>query len=102
MSKSNPYAAPKRQYAKSFHTPVEETEEKTIPVEEQSPPVEEAGNTQAVSNETNSVEEVPDGNIKEVLAWVDNDKERAQLALDKELEGDERVTLVRDLKEIIE
>lgn len=48
-------------------------------------------------------EPVPTGTSKEVLAWVGDDKERAQRALDAEKSNTKpRVTLVNELTEIIE
>lgn len=49
--------------------------------------------------------EVPAGTIKEVMAWVDNDPERAQLALDTEVDrpkDDVRSSLVNNLQELID
>ncbi len=47
--------------------------------------------------------DTPDGSTKEVLAWVDGDVEKAQLALDKENEHESpRKGLVRELNEILE
>lgn len=47
------------------------------------------------------VEEVPTGSIKVVLAWVGDDAEKAQKALDAELTGDQRSSLISKLEEII-
>lgn len=44
---------------------------------------------------------VPAGNVSEVLEWVGEDKERAQLALDAEKAGHNRKTLVKQLKELV-
>lgn len=47
-------------------------------------------------------DEVPDGSTAEVLAWVGEDKDRAQRALDKENAGSRpRTTLVKPLAEIL-
>jgi hypothetical protein len=47
-------------------------------------------------------DKVPTGSSADVLAWVDNDKERAQKALDKESEsGSPRKGLTAELKEIL-
>jgi hypothetical protein len=46
---------------------------------------------------------VPDGTTEEVLAWVGDDKARAQKALDKEQKDDSpRVTLVEPLEKLVE
>ena len=46
---------------------------------------------------------VPDGNIKEVLDWVDGDKDRARAAVDAEKRSDDpRPTLIHKLKKVIE
>lgn len=48
-------------------------------------------------------EDVPTGTTKELLDWVGDDKDRAQRALDVELENDKpRNGLVKSLKEIAE
>lgn len=84
MSESNPYAAPSVYESIPEHTEVRDT-------------TEEAQSTEVV--ETTS--EVPVGSIKEVLAWVGEDAERAQKALEAEEAGSERKTLVGSLKEIL-
>lgn len=43
---------------------------------------------------------VPEGTIDEVLAWVGDDEEKAQLALDAETAGKNRTSLVNKLKAI--
>lgn len=48
-----------------------------------------------------AVEGVPTGSIKVVLAWVGDDAEKAQKALDAELTGDQRSSLISKLEEII-
>jgi len=44
---------------------------------------------------------VPAGNVSEVLEWVGEDQERAQLALDAEKAGHGRKTLLKQLKELL-
>jgi hypothetical protein len=44
--------------------------------------------------------EVPEGSIKEVLAWVGEDVDKAKAALEAEEAGENRKTLVTKLKEI--
>jgi hypothetical protein len=44
--------------------------------------------------------EAPEGTIAEVLAWVGNDPERAQAALDAEYDGANRSTLITQLEAI--
>lgn len=80
MSDTDPYAAPVVEEAKVFEeAPAEETQD--APVE--------------------ATEEVPTGSIKVVLAWVGDDAEKAQKALDAELTGDQRSSLISKLEEII-
>lgn len=43
----------------------------------------------------------PDGTVQEVLDWVGTDQARAQSALDAELAGQNRSTLVTQLEQII-
>lgn len=45
--------------------------------------------------------EVPVGSVAEVLEWVGEDKERAQLALETEKAGHERKTLLKQLKDLV-
>lgn len=46
--------------------------------------------------------EVPEGTTAEVLAWVGEDRERAQQALDAEKDADKpRSTLTRELEKIV-
>lgn len=45
--------------------------------------------------------EVPVGSVTEVLAWVGEDEERAQLALDAEKAGHARKTLLKQLKDLV-
>lgn len=44
------------------------------------------------------VEAVPEGSIKEVLAWVGDDAEKAQKALEAENNGDKRSSLISKLE----
>lgn len=74
MSESNPYA------------PAAKSDEPTTSVEE-------------TNNESL---EVPKGTVHEVLHWVGDDKEKAQIALDAEKDGAERVTLIHALEEILD
>lgn len=48
-----------------------------------------------------SPDEVPEGSAAEVLAWVGEDAERAQRALDAEEAGQQRVGLTKKLKELV-
>jgi hypothetical protein len=45
---------------------------------------------------------VPEGSIKDVLGWVAEDPTKAQAALDAETSGDNRKTLVKELKAILD
>lgn len=45
--------------------------------------------------------EAPKGTVSEVLAWVGDDKDKAKVALEAEQDGAKRVTLIRDLEEIL-
>ncbi len=47
------------------------------------------------------VEVVPEGSIKEVLAWVGNNVTKAQKALDAEHAGEKRSTLIAKLEALI-
>lgn len=44
---------------------------------------------------------VPEGSIKEVLAWVGDDATKAQAALDAEKTGEKRTTLISKLESVI-
>lgn len=44
---------------------------------------------------------VPVGSVAEVLEWVGEDQERAQLALDVETAGHQRKTLLKQLKDLV-
>jgi len=48
--------------------------------------------------ETKTELEVPKGTVSEVLAWVGDDEERAEAALDAEKDGAKRVTLIHVLE----
>lgn len=56
----------------------------------------------ALQSGVDSVGEVPDGTINEVKEWVGYDKERAQKALDLELDDKGRKTLIEHLEEVLE
>lgn len=79
---NNPYAPSSQAVSK----PVEPQE-----VTEAPEPVEEVVDPQSV----------PEGPAAEVLAWVGEDKDRAQQALDAEEEGQQRVGLTKKLKELV-
>lgn len=81
---SNPYAA--KGLPKSVRLKDKTVEEKPV----------------AEKAEEKSSPEVPSGSIKEVLDWVDGDKEKAQQALDAEKAGAERKTLVKELEELLD
>lgn len=56
----------------------------------------------AKEKKVEAVSEVPTGSVKEVLAWVDADADKAKKALDAENASDSpRKTLVKDLEEIV-
>lgn len=82
MSETDPYAAPDVEEAKVFEEAPEAPKEAT----EEPVKIEEA---------------VPTGSIKEVLAWVGDDAEKAQKALDAENSGDKRSSLISKLESII-
>lgn len=75
MSLTNPYAAPAK-----------------ITVEKESIP-------EIVIEVPSNI--VPTGTVPEVLAWVGADLVRAQLALDAELDGNKRKSLIATLQNII-
>jgi len=57
---------------------------------------------ETIEGSEEETEEVPEGSIKELKAWVGDDKDKAQLLLDDENSKDEpRKTLVKALEEII-
>lgn len=45
-----------------------------------------------------TVEDVPDGKVDEVLDWAGDDPDRQRVALEAELEGKERVTVIEALE----
>lgn len=49
---------------------------------------------------TRIVDEVPDGTIGDVLAWVGDDPSRAEQALEVELSGKKRRTLIDALDQV--
>jgi hypothetical protein len=84
MSETDPYAAPEIEEANAEVTAAAPA----APVEEPKPAVEEA---------------VPEGSIKEVLAWVGSDTDKAKRALDAENSSDDpRKTLVKSLTELLD
>jgi hypothetical protein len=87
MSDTDPYAGPTVEVARKPLT-LEKTVAET-PVVAEEPVVETAL-------------EVPEGSAATVLAWVGDDKERAQAALDAEAEGQKRTTLTHKLKAIVD
>jgi len=62
---------------------------------------EEAPEAPVVTVEESYMDEVPEGSIKTVLAWVGDDKDRAAAALDAEKDGQQRSTLTKELEEIL-
>lgn len=52
------------------------------------------------ASEDPAVSEVPEGSIKDVLAWVDGDPAKAKLALEAEEKGEKRSTLITKLNEV--
>lgn len=92
MSDTDPYAAPDAPNVEQARVltpaPVVDSFDQTVaekPVE--APQTEEAA--------------VPEGSIKEVLAWVGEDATKAQAALDAEKAGEKRTTLISKLEAII-
>lgn len=87
----------------STHNPYEGT----TPIFVEHVAVANAAEPEEVSGETPqttaapAVDPVPEGTAKEVLAWVGEDKERAARALVAEVEGNDRKTLVKALREIL-
>lgn len=90
MSETDPYAAPAAEEAR-FDTSAPEN----------------AGTTETTAVQPVNVPvqqdlTVPEGSIKNVLAWVGDDTTKAQAALDAENSADEpRTTLVAKLEDII-
>lgn len=57
---------------------------------------------EAAQTDSKPADNVPSGTTKEVLAWVDGDRDKAQQALDKEQSNNEpRKGLVRELNEVL-
>lgn len=86
MSDTDPYAdpsAPAVEEARTLEAPAEDA-----PVEAQDAPV-----TEELT--------APEGSIKDVLAWVGDDRTKAQVALDAETAGDKRKTLIKELSEVL-
>lgn len=88
MSESNPYAAPNVYESIPAHTETRDT-------------TEEAQAAVLAVQEEEVESNVPVGSIKEVLAWVGDDQERALEALEAEEAGSQRKTLVGALEEIL-
>lgn len=82
MSKHNPFEPKSR--AKSVDTKETETQ------------------TESKTEEPRrlNVDNVPDGSMEDVLEWVDNDPEKAKLAIEAEEAGKERKTLIKELKKV--
>lgn len=94
MSDTDPYAAPEES------APVVEVAKELKPapvVDSFDQPVAE----KAVEAPVTEEQSVPEGSIKEVLAWVGDDATKAQAALDAENAGDKRTTLITKLDAII-
>lgn len=85
MSETDPYAAPNAPTVLDANGPAVSA----APVEAQAAPVVE------------DAPEVPEGSIKTVLAWVGDDKTKAQAALDAEQDGQQRSTLIKELEDIL-
>jgi hypothetical protein len=68
-------------------------------IEEGEEVVEARAKAVAASDDT-AVSEVPEGSIKDVLAWVDGDPAKAKLALEAEEKGEKRSTLISKLNEV--
>lgn len=82
MSTSNPYEAKPAVFDSAYDGGTSTTEEKAPEAPEKS--------------------QVPAGTVKEILTWVGEDTERAQEALDAEIEGADRATLVKALKDLLD
>jgi hypothetical protein len=89
MSDTDPYAAPE------YNEPNVEQADPTVDSFNQEV------SEEAVEAPQTDEEAVPEGSIKEVLAWVGDDAEKAEKALSAELDGENRKTLVSKLNEII-
>ncbi len=94
MSETDPYAAPEEtsapavEYAKVL-TPAPIVDSFDQPVAEK-----------AVEAPVTEEQSVPEGSIKEVLAWVGDDAAKAQSALTAEKSGEKRTTLITKLNAI--
>lgn len=87
MSDIDPYAPTSGPNIEEARIPVPEPVE--APVEAQEAPVTEEPT-------------VPEGSVKEVLAWVGEDPTKAQAALDAETAGEGRKTLIKELNVILD
>jgi hypothetical protein len=88
MSDTDPYAAP---------SSAPDVIDASAPVASTSGEVE----PEVVAPAVEDAPEVPEGSIKTVLAWVGDDKTKAQAALDAEQEGQQRSTLIKELEDIL-
>jgi len=61
-----------------------------------------APGAEPLASPTVSPDEVPTGTIADVLDWVGDDPTRAQVALNVEQAGQQRVTLIDELTRIIQ
>jgi len=86
MSATDPYAAPDAPNVEEARLPVPE------PVEA---PVE------AVEASQIEFPVVPEGSIKTVLAWVGEDRTKAQAALAYEIDNEGRKTLIKELNNLL-
>lgn len=106
MSDTDPYAPPEEPKASSDEVP----EEKTVEAQEypsneaeSQPEAETSGASESEPEAAPDDEEVPEGTVNATLEWVGDDKDRAQRALDKEKASDDpRVTLIRELEDILD
>lgn len=60
------------------------------------------GETPVSTPEVPAPAQVPAGSVREILAWVEEDAERAQEALDAEIDGAGRASLIKPLKAILD
>lgn len=47
-----------------------------------------------------TIADVPEGSMEDVLHWVDNDPEKAKLAIEAEEQGKDRSSLIKTLKKV--
>jgi hypothetical protein len=94
MSESDPYAAPDAPH-------VEEARVTAAPKETVVDSFDQKVDEKPVTAPQTEEAVVPEGSIKEVLAWVGDDSTKAQQALSAEQAGEGRKTLVAKLNEII-